>query len=121
MKQLVLLLALASLCAVAVGCQKDRANDHAESTTAAITFEEAIIDYRDYTDAELLTVKNLLLERMEELGIQALGIGDDVVDITVYEVSDALEAYLVSEILPTYKSGIVRISILPEGSVIRLT
>lgn len=77
------------------------------------------IDYNDYTSYELNRVKSLLEERMSEFGIVILGVGKDWVNIQVYELTDELEDFLVTQIFPEYKSSVVRIELLPENMEIK--
>ncbi len=77
------------------------------------------IDYQNYTSYELNRVKSLLEERMSELGIVVLGVGKDWVNIQIYELTDELEDFLVTQIFPEYKSSVVRVEILPEDAEIR--
>ncbi len=77
------------------------------------------IDYKNYTRFELNSVKAMLETRMSEFGIITLGIGSDWVSIRVYELTDELENFLVTQIFPEYKSSVVRIELLPEDTEIR--
>lgn len=111
-------MAIVLLCTLLVSC---RGIDEAPEEETPPCVENVEIAYRDYSNYELHVVRNMLFERMHELGIVTLGLGEDWVSIECYEVSPALEEFLVSEIFPTYKSGIVRIGLLSEDVEFRLT
>ena len=105
-----------------VNCQKpDNFTMESEVLSEGKGVELLEIAYRDYSNYELDTVKSMLLARMQEFEIITLGLGEDWVNVGCYALNSAFEEFLVTEIFPKYKSGVVRIHLLPEDVEFRLT
>ncbi len=118
MKKFLILLISLAFCSALIYVHSFEKNsntpDNGKNNGAVIS-----IDYNNYTSYELNHVKSLLEERMSEFGIVILGVGKDWVNIQVYELTDELEDFLVTQIFPEYKSSVVRIELLSEDAEIR--
>lgn len=120
MKKFLILLISLAFCSALIYTHSFEKNsntpDNSKNNGAVIS-----IDYKNYTSYELRSVKAMLEERMAEFGIVVLGIGEDWVNIQVYELTDELESFLIAQVFPEYKSSVVRIEFLPEDVEIRPT